>query len=441
MNCYVCSKSDWHKIPGLHSRSIIQICKGCGALCHDVTPERDKRMFDYYKTEFRKAPNHSNLVTTTNKLQYILKFLGPWLEGKKGLVCGDVGAATGYVLQWLRSQGHRVTGSEYAIAFRRMSEHFYGIPLTEELEPKHKYDLIILYHVLEHMSEPDKKLEKYRDMLSENGILYVSTPYYLGELEHQTGNPISGEKYPTGQLAFEELFHKDHVDLFTKECLQNLFRKVGLTVIKDDFTLYGQSYLLKAGNKQDIHPEDWNEVLEKLRKQRHAIELYTEGKFSDAIKVWPDFPEAHIQMVFRTYGKDPDRQQDMLNNLPASMKKHSRVLHAKAQWLMQYERLEEALQVWAESAEFKPTIDAIIRSAECFTRLKRPREAMNAYAKAAELHPYKWAYCYDEILANACSIETWDERGAREAKEILFKDALLKGIVKTENPPLIGANG
>src|SRR3990167_5895093 len=125
MRCYVCDQNNWHILSGWHSESQMQICKSCGVLCHNIDPERQKRMVDYYRKDYRKIPTHRNLITTTNKLQYLLPFISECLKDRKGLMCGDVGAATGYLLNALRGMGHKVTGSEYTVMFRRMSEHFY----------------------------------------------------------------------------------------------------------------------------------------------------------------------------------------------------------------------------------------------------------------------------------------------------------------------------
>ena len=439
MQCYVCDQDNWEKLNGLHTKSLMQICKGCGTLCHEVDAERNKKMLDYYRTDYRGVPTHRNLITGSNKIQYVHSFLADWLKDKKNLVVGDVGAATGYLLNYFKGLGHKVTGSEYTINYRRMSEHFYGIPLTEELSKKHKYDLIVIYHVLEHMTEPDKKLLEYKSMLSENGVILVATPYWLDKLENQDGTTfLDGVTRMTPQDGFNHVFHKDHINCFSIQNLQNLFKKVGLTIVKENTVCYGQSYLLKPGAVQEINPEDWQTVRDIVFAQRKALELQLTGRGNEAVKVWPLFPEAHMDLIFKVYGKDPERQQDMLDSLPDAMKLHPRVLGAKGDWLEKYDKLDEAIQAYQQSYQIRPNILLLERIASILARQGKHREAMNVYGQVVMLHPYKWAEVQDNIIWNACKLPTWDEQALKMAKEAIFRQAVESKKVDVEEPELTG---
>ena len=219
MTCYVCGEKNWVELKGVHSQSTLVVCKPCGNLAHLLEPTYEKDILEYYRKEYRKAPTSVNIITTNNKLFYIDFFLRDFLKDKKDLVCGDMGAATGYVLAWLKRLGHKVTGSEYTVTFRRVAEHFYGIPLTEELRRDWSYDLIILYHSLEHMVEPDKKLSSALEILQPEGRLLISTPFWLENIDNAGGEPCQ---------SFDQLYHKNHINLFSKNQLKNIFRKLGL---------------------------------------------------------------------------------------------------------------------------------------------------------------------------------------------------------------------
>ena len=51
---------------------------------------------------------------------------------------------------------------------------FGGIDVLEKLDKK--ADLIIMNHVLEHMTDIEGDLKRVRDLLSDDGVLYVSVP-------------------------------------------------------------------------------------------------------------------------------------------------------------------------------------------------------------------------------------------------------------------------
>ena len=438
MNCYVCEEDNWHKLYGFHSQSLMQVCKKCGNLCHEVEADRQSRMNDYYRKDYRKKITSNNLITSTNKIQYIRMFLDEWLADKKNLLIGDVGAATGYFLNEMKRRGHRVTGSEYTTVFRRFAEHFYGIPLTEELEPKHRYDLISMYHVLEHIPEPNKLLLKYKQLLSEQGHLFVSTPYWLSFLECQDGTPFLNEERTTAQHAFDHVFHKDHINLFSMQSIQNLFRKNGFTLVKENVVTYAQSYLVKPGSVTEINPEDWIAVVETVARQKKAMEAFIAGRYNEAVKAYSDFPEAHCALIFRVYGKDPDRQEDMMAALPDNIKNHQRFLNALFQWLKQYGRLDEALEVARRVDAIRPNAQIIYNCGEILSMQGKYKEAMALYAQVANLHPYKWTDCYNEIIINACQMPTWDENATQVLKETLFKKAVDEGKAKLASPAPVG---
>lgn len=421
MTCFICGSGDWIELKGMHSQSLMVVCKACGCLAHHVEASYEKDILEYYRKEYRKVPNHINIHTTTNKLFYIEEFLREYLEGKRGLVCGDVGAATGYLLSWLKRLGHKVTGSEYTVSFRRVSEHFYGIPLTEELRRDRAYDFISIYHVLEHMVEPDKKLASYVELLKDDGHMLVSTPFWLEGLVDASGQDAS---------TFDNLFHKNHINLFTKNHLQNLFRKCGLYWTKNNYKHYGQTYLLKKGDKKPIEPEDWQRVVDILKRQKGAFDFYGRGNFSEAIKLWYDFPEAHVRLITQTYGKDQERQSDMWDALGPELKSNFRVMCARLGWLIQQQRYEDGLSLGQEIMSLKPNGDTINNMAICLARLKRHGEAMQLFSEVARRSPMTWISMTDMSLWCAAQMPAWDERAREEAKSILFDNALKAGAVK-----------
>lgn len=272
MRCYVCDGHEWHKVmvdrgqgmQPIHGAATTQVCKGCGNVCHEVDVSKEDSIREFYRKEYRPQPGVMNLITTTHKLNYMKVFLAEQLKAMSGSpkIVGDVGAATGYALNFFRGLGHKVSGSELTLTFRRMSEHYYGIPLAEDLETKHKYDLIVVYHVLEHLMEPDQKLAHFASLLSEGGRIFLATPEWFNYIEDGCGLPMR---------HFDELFHKNHINLFSSTSLNNLFRKVGLRVVKEDHLQYGQTYLLEKSpdgpeteRERWLTKEDWREVVKTL---------------------------------------------------------------------------------------------------------------------------------------------------------------------------------
>ena len=413
MKCAICDGDQFHKTD-FHKESAVVICKNCGYVCHWRDPKEEEKILEHYRKDYRanKYPQFGNIITTENKKNYISIFLKDFIAGKKGLVFGDVGAATGYLCHAMKQIGHNVTGSEYTTYFRRFSEHYYGIPLTEELETKHKYDLISLYHVLEHMVEPDKKLAHYVSLLKDDGHMLISCPEWFWQLEESAGLPIN---------RFEDLFHKDHIDIFSRQSLKNLFNKVGLEIVKEDFFQYGQSYLVKKGKPTAIVKENWEQRLHELFKIKRSIELLkTEKNAKEAIKEWYAYPEAHLHLIGNEYIKDRYKQEDYFKTLLEKHPPNKNLITAYAGWLYGGQQYKEALDEFLQIIQKVPTADLLIYTGFCYDFLGQHKEAMRYFDWASKVNPVKWAECFEFLSKAACSMPAWDERAKEELKEQLL---------------------
>lgn len=423
MICYVCDKDNWHSMGDINPQKELRICKDCGNAAYKIEDDEEKKMFEYYKNEYRPGPNVQNLFTTNRKLQYIKLFLEDFLKDKKGLVCCDIGAATGYLCDYLRKQGHKPTGTEYTKTFRRFSEHFYGVPLTEEIVEKHRYDFISMYHTLEHMIKPDEKLKKYVSLLADGGHMLISTPRWFDVLEEASGSPT---------VSFEHLFHTNHINVFSKTSLQNLFKKVGLKIIKEDQIVYGQTYLLQKDEKAkgEIVKENWEEIKNIMLKQRDAINLNREKKYKEAIDVYPIFPEAYINLVFDSYMKVPDKQEEAFKKAFEILPDNLRLKQAYVIHLYRTERYEECLNNIMMLNTIKPNEDNFMYMGFCMYFLGKRKEAIQAFTIAQALNPTKFVEAMNWSCKCANELPTWDEMALEQMKQKIKEDPKFKPELK-----------
>lgn len=433
MTCYVCGGSSWNSMGKLHEQSEIIVCKTCGNVCHRVDVSKEEELKKFYRHEYRPAPNHMNLITTTHKRVYIAKFLADFLEERdpkkvgKPMITGDIGCATGYIPAWLRGIGHKATGCELTVTYRRFAEAFYGIPVPEELEPKHRYDLITIYHVLEHLMEPDKKLAHYRSLMADDGRMLVSTPEWFDVIEEASGGTIQ---------SFEHLFHKNHINLFSAVSLKNLFARVGLEVVKEDHVQYGQTYLLKKCEPSMIKViEPWEGQAEKLERSKRAILLHTSGRHELAIDAWKRFPEPWISLAHGKEAKDPEKQKDIFARALGVLHDNPRLLISFGMWRFQREEIGEALKVFNAIQEIKPNETIAIFQGYCYGKLGKYKEAAARFYEASEINPQKWTECMDQICAIAVRQPNWEERAMEAVKDAAVQEVLSKG----EKPKLTDA--
>lgn len=427
MRCYVCEETNWVELPEVNPKKLMLVCKECGNACFKSEPEEDVKIKEYYKKEYRPAPNFVNLVTTTNKQNYISIFLKDFLKDKKDLIVGDVGCATGYLLNWFRSQGHKATGCEMTLTFRRFAEHFYGIPVTEELETKHKYDLITLYHVFEHLISPDVKLEHYLSLLKDGGHFLIATPKWFENFEIESGEELH---------QITQYFHENHINMFSRISIKNVFRKSGLEIVKEDYEQYGQTYLLqKTGKKTPIVKENYREILDMIDKMHKAFEQYKKKNYSEAINIYPNFPEAHIKLIFEANGKDATKQEDLIEKSWPIMQKNVRFQIALASWLYQHEKIKDAMELFNIVLNNKPNPDVFMWLGWCYFDLGMYKDALKCFYNCGIIAPMKWQEAMNWACKCASMLPTWDEVATEELKQKFFEQN--KDKVKIEPKDLV----
>lgn len=416
-NCIICNGNEHHNT-GLHKESNLRICKKCGFVSHEIKPEEYNRILDYYRYEYRTPPGYTNLVTTTNKLNYIRFFLADYLKGKHGLVVGDLGAATGYMVNYFNHSGHKCYGAELTQYMRRYSEAYYGFPLTEKLPTDKKYDLLICYHVLEHFARPDEELTNMVNLLKDDGRIMIGVPEYLNILEDAAGPSMT---------TFESYYHKNHINAFSRQSFANLITKCGLEIEKTDVITYGQTYLLKKSSKPAIIVnETWEEKLKTLEAQKIAIEAFARKDYDAALKAYPRFPEAKIQWLMDKYAKMPEKLLELFDELKTSdsgVYQSFRIMFTHGHTLYQNKRYEEAIAIFGELMRCRPSADVAAFAGWSFYFIGNFPAAIKHFHIAKELNPTKWAEMENWVGNAACKMPTAEERA-------------IESLRRGQNPPV-----
>lgn len=121
-------------------------------------------------------------------LQMLFGLRMVWLKANLPIICNDkisildVGCGDGQFLQYLSRRGyHSLTGIEHN-ENRRKNALLHGIDVLSELGGlgEQQYDLIILWHVLEHIENPIFVLNCLSRNLAPNGVILVSIPNHIG---------------------------------------------------------------------------------------------------------------------------------------------------------------------------------------------------------------------------------------------------------------------
>jgi 2-polyprenyl-3-methyl-5-hydroxy-6-metoxy-1,4-benzoquinol methylase len=185
-NCLLCGGSRWTTLLEAPDRqslaglwfAVVQ-CQDCG-LCF-TNPRPHRRTLDQFYPDQYKP--HQIKDKKPSILRRLLGRWGQWrppfpMHGQGRLL--DFGCGSGTFLKRMKEHGWRVVGIDTAAqAVERASET--DVPVLcgslphPELEP-HSFDVITMWHSLEHVPDPKAVLKEARRLLDRNGKLIVAAP-------------------------------------------------------------------------------------------------------------------------------------------------------------------------------------------------------------------------------------------------------------------------
>lgn len=192
------------------------------------THPRPNNPEDYYQSEsyISHSDQSSSLVDalylTVKKYSLKTKVnLMNYYANNKGTLL-DIGAGTGAFLRSAKDDSWQVTGVEPNTTARSNSKEK-GItlhPSLTNLPSNLTYDVITLWHVLEHLPNLDQQIVAISKLLKNDGILIIAVPNYKS---------YDAKKYKSFWAAYDVPRHFWH---FSKTSIQKLFFPLGYTLIK-----------------------------------------------------------------------------------------------------------------------------------------------------------------------------------------------------------------
>lgn len=185
---------------------------------------------DYYKSEdyishtdskrnlFEKVYHVVRRFSLNRKLNLINGFS---LNEKKLL---DIGCGTGDFLEVAKRNSWTVCGIEPNVQARRIANKKTGDAIFDtdelsELAPS-SFDVITLWHVLEHLPNLEEYIQLLKKLLKTNGILVVAVPNYKS---------YDADYYKEYWAAYDVPRHLWH---FNKKSISKLFSEVSMEVVK-----------------------------------------------------------------------------------------------------------------------------------------------------------------------------------------------------------------
>ncbi|GAA4305953.1 class I SAM-dependent methyltransferase [Aestuariibaculum suncheonense] len=214
----------------------------------ETTPQPSlEKLPDYYKSEdyishtdakrnaFEKVYHLVRSYALNRKLQLINSFPS---ESKTIL---DIGCGTGDFLQTAQRNGWTIFGVEpneeaRGVANQKTNNSVFDVDQLSEFENE-SFDVITLWHVLEHLPNLEQQITALKKLLKPNGTLVIAVPNFKS---------YDAEYYKSFWAAYDVPRHLWH---FNATSISKLFSTVSIEVIKIKPMLFDAFYVSLLSEK------------------------------------------------------------------------------------------------------------------------------------------------------------------------------------------------
>lgn len=251
-HCVACQSKNIRKVMSVKDHSIsgetfsVAQCSDCGFRFTEDPPV-ESECGTYYKSD--NYVSHSDTsegfingiyhrvrrIMLDRKSDLIIN-----LSPKKSLL--DVGSGTGYFPAHMKEKGYDVKAIEVDDQARDYSIKKFGLNVfppsaLKEGEIKGPFSFITLWHVLEHLYDPDKYLLSFYQLLETDGHLIIAVPNHIC---------ADGQKYKEFWAGYDVPRHLWH---FTPKSMEIMARHNGFAIIRKEGMPFDPFYVSMLSEK------------------------------------------------------------------------------------------------------------------------------------------------------------------------------------------------
>jgi SAM-dependent methyltransferase len=187
------------------------ICRTCGLVWSNPRPS-EAEVRRYYSREYRLDYKGRAVPSLRHVARSGRGALNRYRDLAAFLKCGDrvldAGAGGGEVVYVLRRLGFDAMGLEPDERYARHAREILGVPVEtgfvqDRAFPPGRFDVITMYHALEHVEDPVGILTTLRGWLAEGGLLFVEVPNVEARCIHPRHRFHHAHFYNFNQITLE----------------------------------------------------------------------------------------------------------------------------------------------------------------------------------------------------------------------------------------------
>lgn len=214
-------------------------CLNCGLQYTMPRPSKEKigayyKSDEYYSHQENKKGFIPKLYEAVKKvnLKHKLKIA---TKGKQVGKLLDIGCGVGDFIHVAEQQGWKCLGVEpsddaKAIARKRIKANIINSELMEDI-PDESFDVITMWHVLEHVADLKWQIEQLRRLIKPNGRIVIAVPNYKS---------YDGQFYKELWAAYDVPRHLNH---FNKQTITKIFKTKELNLKKTEKLIWDAYYI------------------------------------------------------------------------------------------------------------------------------------------------------------------------------------------------------
>jgi len=168
----------------------------------------------------------------------------------------DIGCGPGWLLSYLSEKWDKngIEISKFASNHAAQYGKIHNGTLGDYNFDGNKFDVINMYHVIEHLLDPIYALKKIKNMLAPSGVFILGTPDFDSGAARRWGRQFRMLNDPT------------HISLFSSDSMHRCLRDLGFKIIKVEYPYFDTPWftkdeLMRVFDENSISPPFYGSIM------------------------------------------------------------------------------------------------------------------------------------------------------------------------------------